>query len=135
MDLYETLNCLRDDDINTIKKKYQELVVKHHPDKSRGEESEQFIRIRRAWEVLSDESCRRTYDSQLSNLELAQEATLWMEIKMEDMRECPDSFVYSCKCSGCYEIDLDQLTDLRQAGEADFLLGCDSCSLQILVQL
>ncbi|CEL99126.1 unnamed protein product [Vitrella brassicaformis CCMP3155] len=57
---YEVLGVSQNDDLNTIKKAYRKLAMKHHPDK--GGDPELFKEIGRAYEVLSDPEKRRTYD-------------------------------------------------------------------------
>ncbi len=48
-----------------IKKSFRHLALKYHPDKNRNsEESKQkFMKIVEAYEVLSDDQARKTYDS------------------------------------------------------------------------
>mmetsp|Transcript_16595 Transcript_16595/g.21771 ORF Transcript_16595/g.21771 Transcript_16595/m.21771 type:complete len:655 (-) Transcript_16595:817-2781(-) len=55
-----------------IKKAYQKMILKHHPDKKKGPKSEaekngetdpKWLAIQKAWDVLSNESKRRGYDS------------------------------------------------------------------------
>jgi DnaJ-class molecular chaperone len=63
MDLYEILEinkkCTKDD----IKRAYKTLAKKYHPDKCRDKgANDKFIKIRAAYEILSNESSRFEYD-------------------------------------------------------------------------
>lgn len=64
-DLYEVLGISRTATQNEIKSAYRKLAVKYHPDKNPGnkEAEEKFKKISAAYEVLSDETKRRQYDS------------------------------------------------------------------------
>jgi len=134
MDYYEILNSNKNDDIVLIKKRYQELVVQHHPDKNGGNQSTAFLRIRAAWETLSNAESRKLYDAELSNLCLDQEGTVWCDLLLAQLREGEEEYTFECKCTGSYQISTEQVHDLRQEGDSEFLLGCDSCSLNILVR-
>jgi len=58
--LYELLNCPKDATSNEIKKAYRKIAMKAHPDK--GGDPEKFKEINGAYEVLSNEDKRATYD-------------------------------------------------------------------------
>jgi len=61
--LYETLGVDPSADPNTIKKAYRKMALKYHPDKNPGAEAEKkFKEISAAYEVLSDEDKKQTYD-------------------------------------------------------------------------
>ena len=59
--LYETLGVARAADTEEIKKAYKTLARKHHPDK--GGDAEEFKRIQKAYEILSDDQRRAMYDA------------------------------------------------------------------------
>jgi len=63
-DYYQLLGVRRDASLKEIRKAYRDLSLKYHPDKNRGDASaeETFVEISNAYEVLSDEEKRRTYD-------------------------------------------------------------------------
>jgi molecular chaperone DnaJ len=63
-DLYEILGVAKDASQQDIKRAYRRLAKENHPDLHPGdaEKEEQFKRISAAYEVLSDEEKRATYD-------------------------------------------------------------------------
>jgi DnaJ family protein A protein 2 len=60
MNPYKTLGVSQSSSGADIKKAYRDLAKIHHPDK--GGDSEQFKKITRAYEVLSDNSSKKYYD-------------------------------------------------------------------------
>jgi len=80
IDLYELLEVKTSASADDIKKSYRKLVLKYHPDKQQGppdgkeearnasgltEKEVHFVKIQEAYEILSDTSKRRQYDSSL----------------------------------------------------------------------
>ncbi len=64
-DLYECLGVSKTASQSEIKSAYRKLAVKYHPDKNPGDKAaeEKFKKISAAYDVLSDETKRRQYDS------------------------------------------------------------------------
>lgn len=62
---YEILGVSKDASFDEIKKAYRKLSLKHHPDKTGGEDTK-FKEINEAYSVLSDQSQREMYDMKLS---------------------------------------------------------------------
>lgn len=63
-DYYEILGVDKSSSAQDIKKAYRKLAMKYHPDKNSGdkESEEKFKEINEAYEVLSDEGKKSTYD-------------------------------------------------------------------------
>ncbi len=63
-DYYETLGVSRQAAAKEIKKAYQRLAMKHHPDRNTedAKAEERFKEIKEAYEVLADEQKRAAYD-------------------------------------------------------------------------
>jgi DnaJ homolog subfamily A member 2 len=59
-DLYGLLGVDKNVDDNALKKAYRKMAVKHHPDK--GGDEQNFKDISEAYEILSDQNKRKTYD-------------------------------------------------------------------------
>ncbi len=46
-----------------------------------------------------------------------------------------EEYSYSCKCSGNYEIQEEEIDTILQEGDKSCFVSCDSCSLTILLNL
>lgn len=64
LDYYEILEISKNADASEIKKAYRKLALQFHPDRNQGdkEAEEKFKAINEAYQVLSDEQKRATYD-------------------------------------------------------------------------
>ena len=64
LEYYEILEITRSADATEIKKAYRKLALQYHPDRNQGdkEAEEKFKAINEAYQVLSDEQKRSTYD-------------------------------------------------------------------------
>lgn len=60
---YQILEISVTADETEIRKAYHKLAGLHHPDK--GGDTKKFEEIKRAYDVLRDESCRKTYDEKI----------------------------------------------------------------------
>ncbi|UWD50298.1 molecular chaperone DnaJ [Clostridioides difficile] len=63
-DYYEVLGISKGAEAQEIKKAYRKLAMKYHPDRNPGDKDaeEKFKEINEAYEVLSDDTKRKTYD-------------------------------------------------------------------------
>lgn len=65
MDLYNILKIDKTSSQEAIKKAYRRASLKHHPD--RGGNSEEFKKVNRAYEVLSDPIKKKEYDMKINS--------------------------------------------------------------------
>jgi molecular chaperone DnaJ len=65
---YDILGLDKNSSFKDIKKKYNELVMKYHPDVNKEADAEEkFSKIQEAYNVLSNENKRKIYDTNLNN--------------------------------------------------------------------
>ena len=62
LDYYEILQISRNADIETIHRVYRMMATRFHPDNPRTGDTELFLRLKRAYQVLSDPEQRAKYD-------------------------------------------------------------------------
>jgi curved DNA-binding protein CbpA len=61
-DFYEVLQISRHADVETIHRVYRMMATRFHPDNPRTGDTEIFLQLQRAYEVLSDPELRAEYD-------------------------------------------------------------------------
>ena len=69
-----------------LKKAYKKLVLKHHPDKNEGKESDFFHKIQRAYTVLTDEQKKLEYDKVIKAKIFQQKKDNEMDVNRKRMK-------------------------------------------------
>ena len=120
-----------------LKKNYQELLLKHHPDKNGGQESETFIAVNEAWRVLGNQELRAVYDAEQSNsqLERSQDTAIWNTFSLNDLVSDDGMLGMMCSVEGKYQVEEEVVRELKLEGEEEVLVDCDTCSLNIILLL
>jgi curved DNA-binding protein CbpA len=65
MNLYELLEIEQNSSIDDIKKAWKKLALKYHPDKNNNSSSENFLKIKNAYDILSNDELRKEYDKKI----------------------------------------------------------------------
>lgn len=81
-DPYLALGVTQDAAQDEVKRQYRKLVLRFHPDKvqdasQKQAAADQFYRIQKAYEVISDEAGRTRYDAQVKLAQLRKDAMTW----------------------------------------------------------
>lgn len=136
---YEILGCEPSASQETLKHAYQKLVLKYHPDKlvnqehlsedQRNASLEMFIRIDKAWKILSSSETRKQFDALWKQRCLVMEWPVQDTIDEEELEhdEEDNIFTYPCRCGNDYEI-----TETDASFKVDYV-SCTSCSLALKI--
>ncbi|KAK3908409.1 DPH4-like protein [Frankliniella fusca] len=129
---YDVLGCNENATFEEIKRRYQELILKSHPDKATASDSskEIFIKINEAWQTLRDPLKRKAYDAQLLAEQCDSERVLYATLTWNEMDFIDGSYLHPCRCGSSYIIHKDDTMDTR----TDLYYQCSECSLGILVK-
>lgn len=136
LSFYDVLEVSRTATLEEIRRSYQTLALRYHPDKRKASEREaggderadQFIRIDEAWKTLRDERLRRIYDAeQMQRAEEYFVNEILTEADFERDAEQGDVLLRTCRCGGYYILPEDV-----QPGESIYV-SCDECSLIVQV--
>lgn len=113
-----------------IKKSYQNLVLKFHPDKTNTGSNEEFIRIDEAWKVLRNPDLRKKYDAELGQARFNDKPIVHETLKKSDFNFDDENeiFYHECRCGGAYVIP-DEFQEKQT--EENIYIACDECSLVI----
>lgn len=155
---YEILNCQPSDSMDVIKKSYQALVLKHHPDKQSSVDQnnatintgiEQFHQIDEAWKLLRDPEQRKNYDAEVRQHKFNDEPIVHAKVYRHDFEFDPESqcHVYPCRCGGYFVLPDDciesndcdtvrkELSLKSEANDSEYsdeiYIECDECSFAV----
>ncbi|XP_031271537.1 DPH4 homolog [Pistacia vera] len=155
---YDILSVREDASYEEIRTSYRSAILNHHPDKLRGSEAserdngsgDRFLKVQKAWEVLSNSRSRAIYDSELrvsrQDTAAAEDVNLEdMVVEVEDDGEVVELF-YQCRCGDYFSVNSLELSKIGytllrnenmisfqtlNASPASVILSCGSCSLQV----
>ena len=149
MNAYKLLEVESNASQETIKHNYHRILLKVHPDKNIESDNKDlgaFLRLRSAYQILSNETSRSNYDSLLRQTELINDSNVPEEeclLKLNrDFEFLSNDELYSrtCRCWGSQTVrkqDLDlifkQQNEISESDSFILALECDTCSLIVNV--
>lgn len=157
---YEVLGCQSTDSIASIKKSYQSLILKYHPDKQsqkdgdNDETTNEAIRMQRfqeidfAWKILRDPEKRKQYDAEMQQQRFNGEPIVHERLHCTEFEFDTESqlYEYPCRCGGAFVLP-EEFSPTNEASneskprnisnnddEDHIYIECDECSfvLQLL---
>lgn len=152
---YEILSVKEDASYDQIRNSYRSAILHSHPDKLNTSRccssDDKFLKIQKAWQVLSDAELRVVYDNDLRSSR-QDGGTTADEISLEDMSVEINGqdmeIFYQCRCGDYFSVDSSELESMgfellkegdcvqvRRLGAsvASVVLPCGSCSLKTRV--
>lgn len=131
---YSVLDCDENSSFEEIKRKYQELALKYHPDKAIiacEKDRQKFIQINQAWSVLREPESRLKYNATLKYLDSVNCPLIYMTLEFKDLEydEKENVYSYPCRCGGFFQLEKKDLIP------PEFLVECDDCSFSLLVKV
>ncbi|XP_029009455.1 dnaJ homolog subfamily C member 24 [Betta splendens] len=148
-DLYAVLGASPSNSVQELRRRYQQLALKYHPDRVGHESSaesgiDKFLEVEAAWRILGDQNSRRRYDLQRQAQELKQDWPVDSTVCLEDMTWDQDEHAYVdwCRCGGRFSLSEVDTQSRQQDCEKEeeeeeqhrgLVVGCDTCSLTIYV--
>lgn len=119
-DLYTILCCNETASFQELKKSYQTLALQYHPDKSESTQngSEKFVKIHRAWTILSDMRLRQQYDARWKERCLAQAYPVQDTVYFDEFEK-----LETCKVNSTDV--LQKCKELCQCGLTKTAIGCN----------
>jgi diphthamide biosynthesis protein 4 len=133
LNAYEVLGveptCTQED----IKTAYKKRILECHPDKLSGlsnsnSDNEEFLRVQRAWKLLSSTEERQKYDNAvLGTAVISRDTHSITEFTRVKGADGGDLFILSCRCGDRYEISEEDLADGYNT------VQCNGCSLYLSI--
>ncbi|GMJ16164.1 hypothetical protein like AT4G10130 [Hibiscus trionum] len=151
---YDVLSVKEDASYDEIRSSYRNAILNSHPDKlnSDYESGERFLRVQKAWKILSDPNSRTIYDRELRDSR--QDVVASEDIGLDDMmiEDAGEVMVlyYQCRCGDHFSVDSLELTKIGytllkdgteifvrtpDALPASVVLPCGSCSLLVRLMI
>lgn len=136
---YDILNCDPSDSTEMIKRQYQSMMLRNHPDKQRqqthpvpNEELQCVQRIDEAWKVLRDPEKRKLYDAEMQQRRFNERPIVHETLTPDEFNFDPDeqANVRECRCGGRFVLPDDYLT-MEQHDDDEIFIECDECSLVV----
>jgi diphthamide biosynthesis protein 4 len=137
-DPYDLLLVSRSATDAEIRRSYQALARKFHPDKlgygvsdaEREAATDRFQKISWAYELLSSAESRKEYDTSAAACEVTQMWPLSGTVDLDSMDYSPETGTYSthCRCGGSYSLAESEMEEA-----AVDTVCCSTCSLAIRV--
>ncbi|KAF3445527.1 hypothetical protein FNV43_RR10703 [Rhamnella rubrinervis] len=155
---YHILSVKEDAAYEEIRASYRSALLNSHPDKLQNasevshhenEEGASFLKVQKAWEILSNSKSRALYDLELQSLirdTMAAEDVSLEDMMVEDVGDAIELF-HQCRCGDYYSVDSLELEKmgfpLLKNGStvsletrdsnlpAAVVLPCGSCSLEV----
>lgn len=121
--------CDQNASMEELKKSYQNLVLKYHPDKQ-CQNTETFIRLNEAWNILRDLEKRKAYDAELQQKKFNENRIVHEVVNLsKDFRydRKMNNYTRDCRCGGLFVVSEEDVSDSY--------FECDECSLVILIRL
>jgi diphthamide biosynthesis protein 4 len=161
IDHYKVLGVPPTASFDEIKKAFRQAALLHHPDKTGTDnDTDAFLKIQKAWDILSNPEARAVYDLQRAAAEARAEVHITDTISVDNMEsgrtEDGETMVsWPCRCGGAYAVLEEELfshqdilpTDDSGGGgvinqnnysntnSSEVVVPCSTCSLHILVVL
>ncbi|CAN0884527.1 Diphthamide biosynthesis protein 4 [Linum grandiflorum] len=106
---YEILSVKEDARYEEIRSGYRSAILDSHPDKASDSATVKFIKVQKAWEILSDSRLRAAYDNDLRASRQQEDSQGWEDIDLEDMvveeRGERLELCYQCRCGDYFSVD------------------------------
>lgn len=123
--LYTILHCNETATVEELKRNYQMLAKRYHPDKNSGATNEIFQKIDQAWKVLRDPEKRKLYDASLMQNILEERPLIYAEIAVDDLNFDEEGVAhYPCRCGNVFLITKAEMCDNEVVVEC---IECTNC--------
>lgn len=124
---YSVLGCNKSATTEELKRCYQQLILRYHPDKqsSQHDPSDKFILINKAYNTLKDEKLRKEYDAQLLTNSFNDTPLIFAELSKSDLKFVNGEATFGCRCG-------DDIIIPENA--ENVIIECCECSNCILIK-